>query len=185
MKLRNKLCKPLQHFPFVQTFIHIGFFCQLRLINNDIKKINDEYQKLTKEVIERHKIYPIIKHKMSNFYDDNNGILNKIEITQATEDDGFRKYYIDKIRVFAEMNYKAKKYQKQIMGDYFNFKKIETFLEGVPQSILQLEIALQDHKIEDVNWFTWLTISTSIISFTFTTADIFLQHPTKVDMFVK
>ena len=92
---------------------------------------------------------------------------------------------MDKISVFVKMNYNAKKYQKQIMGDYFNFKKIETFLEGVPQSILQLEIALQDHKIEDVDWFTWLTISTSIVSFTFTTADIFLQHPTKVDMFVK
>ena len=78
--------------------------------------------------------------------------------------------------------YLAKTYQSEIMGIYYNFKLLESFLEGAPQSILQLVIIFQTKSDfdEKVDPSTWFSIAVSFVSFTLTAAGIYTQHPTEV-----
>ena len=89
--------------------------------------------------------------------------------------------YLEQIKYLVEKNVEARKQIRKVMGEICNFKIMETFLEGAPQSILQLYIVIQTNdEIKEVELFTWLTISISILSFTLTSVEIYLEHPTQV-----
>ena len=84
----------------------------------------------------------------------------------------------------------AKIYQSEIMGTYYNFKLLESFLEGAPQSMLQLVIIFQTKSCQDTDSFdekidpsTWFSIAVSFVSFTLTAAGIYTQHPTEVKIY--
>ena len=78
-------------------------------------------------------------------------------------------------------NYKeAKDHQNEIKGEFHDFKIMESFLEGAPQSILQLMIILQQETLIQVGWDTWLSIGVSFLNFTYGAAGIYCERPTKV-----
>ena len=58
-----------------------------------------------------------------------------------------------------------------------DLKLYEAFLEGGPQSIVQLMIVMQGGLI---NYFQIVTIITSLLSFTLAATEIYLRYPTKV-----
>ena len=78
-------------------------------------------------------------------------------------------------------NYKeAKEYQNKVRGEFHDFKIMESFLEGAPQSILQITIILQEEKLNLVGWDTWLSIGLSFFTLSLGAAGIYSQYPTKV-----
>ena len=58
------------------------------------------------------------------------------------------------------------------------YRIFEAFLEGAPQSILQLYIILSSCSIQD---FQWLTLVSSFMAFTYASSEIYLKCPTKVN----
>ena len=88
--------------------------------------------------------------------------------------------YLEQIKYLVEKNVEARKQIRKVMGEICNFKIMETFLEGAPQSILQLYIVIQTKDIKEVELLTWLTITISILSFTLTSVEMYLEHPTEV-----
>ena len=78
-------------------------------------------------------------------------------------------------------NYKeAKEYQDKVRGEFHDFKIMESFLEGAPQSILQLTIILQEQTLKQVEISTWISIGMSFFTFSLGAAGIYTECPTKV-----
>ena len=149
----------------MQTFIHSGFLCELNIVRDFIKKIDETFQDLTKSTIK-------------NFKDT----CGKNEASDEINFD--RNVYITEIKEMAQKKKDAKNYQLEVQGTFYNFKIMESFLEGAPQSVLQFVIILQSEDLSDVNFleFRWINIFISFITFSKTATEIFLQHPTKVCM---
>ena len=84
------------------------------------------------------------------------------------------------------MEYKeAKDYQNRIRGEFHDFKIMESFLEGAPQSILQLTIILQEQTLKQVEISTWISIGMSFFTFSLGAAGIYTECPTKVQLKIK
>ena len=78
-------------------------------------------------------------------------------------------------------NYKeAKEYQDKVRGEFHDFKIMESFLEGAPQSILQLTIILQEQTLKQVEISTWISIGMSFFTFSLGATGIFTEGPTQV-----
>ena len=100
---------------------------------------------------------------------------------------------MEKIKALVNEYKKAKDYQNEVDGDFHYFRIMEAFLEGAPQTILQLTIIFQQEQIGEINYDTWFTILLSlwswisiILSFTcfsLGAVGIFTQGPTKVVWF--
>ena len=85
---------------------------------------------------------------------------------------------------------KAKDYQNEVNGDFHDFRIMEAFLEGAPQTILQLTIVFQEEQIGELNhesWLTlflsvwsWISIIISFLTFSLGAAGIFTEGPTQV-----
>ena len=82
----------------------------------------------------------------------------------------------------ANLNFKAREHVQRVLGDHYKSKIYETFLEGAPQSMLQLYIVLETGNITELQWATLLS---SFFSFTYSATGIFLEYPTKVRMDAK
>ena len=82
----------------------------------------------------------------------------------------------------AYLNFKAREHEQRVLGDHYKSKIYETFLEGAPQSMLQLYIVLETGIITGLQWATLLS---SFFSFTYSATGIFLEYPTKVSMDAK
>ena len=82
-------------------------------------------------------------------------------------------------------NYKeAKEYQDKVRGEFHDFKIMESFLEGAPQSILQLTIILQEQTLKQVEISTWISIGMSFFTFSLGAAGIYTECPTKVHTYI-
>ena len=92
MKLRQRVFKPIQHFPLFQTVFHISFFCELRAINNFIENLVKEFHEKSQEII-------------TKFYSING-------LTAAEKDS-----YIKEIQNKVDEYMKAKKRHKKIIGE--------------------------------------------------------------------
>ena len=145
--------KPLQHFPLIQTLIHSIFTMQLQCVLADKKAIEEENKQLPLKVIKEFSCFEDFVEKKEE---------NKSRIQQLAKE------YHD-----------ACEFEKKLLGLFQEFKIMEGFLEGAPQSVLQIVIMLREY--EDVDWFTYFTITTSFFCFSKTTAEIFLIHPSKVN----
>ena len=88
---------------------------------------------------------------------------------------------IEDINELAQKRKEAKQYQLKLQGTFYDFKLMESFLEGAPQSILQLVIIFQEKKLYQLEWFSIFNIGLSFISFTKTACEVFNQHPTQVN----
>ena len=145
--------KPLQHFPLVQTLIHSIFTVQLHCVQADKKAIEEESKGLPIKVMK--------------------------ELSNAEEYNEKKEENKTKIQQLAIDYHDACEFEKKLLGLFQEFKIMEGFLEGAPQSVLQIVIMLREY--EDVDWFTYFTITTSFFCFSKTTAEIFLIHPSKVN----
>ena len=145
--------KPLQHFPLVQTLVHSIFTVQLQCVQADKTAIEKESKGLPIKVIKE--------------------LSNTEEYNEKKEENK------TKIHQLAKDYHDACEFEKKLLGAFQEFKIMEAFLEGAPQSVLQIVIMLRE--FEDVNWFTYFTIAISFFSFSKTTAEIFLIHPSKVN----
>ena len=146
----------------VQSLIHACFFFEQKAIGDVIKGIDDSYQKLTEIVITEFK----------NAHRKNN---------EGGEEINFKKdVYINQIKELARKRQEAKNHELKIHGDIYDFKIMESFLEGAPQSVLQLVIILQNYELSNVDLFTWINIFISFASFSKTAAGIYSYHPTQV-----
>ena len=88
--------------------------------------------------------------------------------------------YIKDIKDILKEYKEAKDYQNQIRGEFYDFKIMESFLEGAPQSILQITIILQEKTLNLVGWDTWVSIGLSFFNFSLGAAGIYSERPTKV-----
>ena len=94
------------------------------------------------------------------------------------------------IKALVNQYKKAKDYQNEVNGDFHDFRIMEAFLEGAPQTILQLTIVFQEEQIGELNhesWLTlflsvwsWISIVISFLTFTLGAAGIFTEGPTQV-----
>ena len=83
------------------------------------------------------------------------------------------------VQDFVDKHQRAFKYKLSIMALYKESKILETFLEGAPQSVLQLYIILQLGS-DNVTVLQWFSIATSFLAFSYGTAGIYMEYPTKV-----
>ena len=185
MKLRDKIWKPFLHFPIIQTLAHLVFASELRLVKLDKENIEEENKQLAKNLVyEAQYLYK--ENQISELHDD-----RMINLSPSTASDlqekSFSEQYHDQekyktdIKSLSEQYHDANQFEKQIFAHVQEFKIFEAFLEGAPQSILQFVILLKEDKISG-DWYTWFTIFVSFLTFSKTTAEIFLQHPTHVIM---
>ena len=72
---------------------------------------------------------------------------------------------------------KIKIHRTYLIGQFMDLKLYEAFLEGGPQSIVQLMIVMQGGL---TSYFQIFTIATSLLSFTLAASEIYLRYPTKV-----
>ena len=72
---------------------------------------------------------------------------------------------------------KIKIHRTYLIGQFMDLKLYEAFLEGGPQSIVQLMIVMQGGL---TSYFQIFTIATSLLSFTLAATEIYLRYPTKV-----
>ena len=169
--LKNFFPEPLQHMPFMQTLIGIGYYFEFEFITEDIVAIDKKFQEMTHLIVQ--------EFKTANGID-----LDTLEIKQNDKIEKINETHLpteaellEKIQTLAEKRYLAKKYQEVIMGAFYECKMMETFLENAPQSILQLTIVMQTGIITKMQYFN---IFTSFLSFTMTAGEIYLNHPTLV-----
>ena len=129
-----------------QPVIHLGYFFELQLIQQDIEQIDKEFQEMTKKIVAEFKT------------------------TETLQDS-------TQVRNLANSSHESKKKYEMVLASFYQSKIFESFLEGAPQSILQLTIVLQTGEISSIQWFA---IATSFLSVAYSSSGIFLQHPTKV-----
>ena len=101
---------------------------------------------------------------------------------------------IEKVKALVNQYKKAKDYENEINGDFHHFRIMEAFLEGAPQTILQLTIVFQEEQIGELNhesWLTlflsiwsWISIIISFLTFSLGAAGIFTEGPTQVYIIV-
>ena len=97
---------------------------------------------------------------------------------------------MENIKALVNEYKKARDYQNEVNGDFHDFRIMEAFLEGAPQTILQLTIVFQEEQIGELNhesWLTlflsvwsWISIIISFLTFSLGAAGIFTEGPTQV-----
>ena len=97
---------------------------------------------------------------------------------------------MEEIKTLVNEYKKAKDYQNEVNGDFHDFRIMEAFLEGAPQTILQLTIVFQEERIGELNhesWLTlflsiwsWISIIISFLTFSLGAVGIFTEGPTQV-----
>ena len=150
---KKKVPRPLQHLPLIQTIIYLGFFFEFQFLHQEIYEITKKFQKVSREINEE-------------FQREGQKFSKETKIQKLKE-----------IRYYAKKAHDAKTYQNQVKADFYDLKIYETYLEGAPQSVLQLYIILHTCSIEP---FQWGTLITSFMAFSYASAEIYLTYPTKV-----
>ena len=82
---------------------------------------------------------------------------------------------------FAKINYDINKEKTFLQTEFLDMKLFETFLEGGPQSILQIAIFIRYGPTE---YWQYVTIATSLLSFCLSATYMYLQYPTKVRLII-
>ena len=177
----------LQHIPMMQTFAHCAFFLELLFLDQDKKQINKDYQDLCQQIIDKYLVSSDGRQENSDSPDDVAIAIDDIWDRTNFEDFIKRNQFNDKDEIFEAIRQlvnkhdKALMYEKYLLGLVYQFKLSETFLEGAPQSILQLSILLEQWDPQNpptsLQYFSFLT---SFVSFTLSATQLYLQHPTKV-----
>ena len=83
----------------------------------------------------------------------------------------------DKLEEFATINKDIKNYRLVLQGKFLKLKILEAFLEGGPQFILQMTIMMQNGPS---SYSQYVTIATSLLSFSLAATKILLNFPTEV-----
>ena len=142
----------IYHLPFFQTWAMINYFLKLVILQKSTQSLVQEHKMFTKKVLSQ--------TSSSNKMHEKIGNVKELE-TRAS------KYYDSTM------------YLGYIVGKASSFKLSETFLEGGPQSVLQLYIVIREQE-EEVTNLQIFTICTSFLGFAFGAMCTYLTHPTKV-----
>ena len=145
--------RSVQHLPIMQTIISVGYFLELQFLEQDAEQIKSDFFVLTQKV--------------------------KAKFQESEEVD---KSEEEEIRKLAKQAYETKMYTEQVEGIFYDMKILEAFLEGAPQTVLQLYIVLTTCNIEN---FQWVTLITSFMAYTKNCCEIFLRCPTEVSLCFK
>ena len=143
--------RSFQHLPPVQTVISIGYFLEMQFLEQDSDKIKHEFFSLAMEVIEKFK--------------------ETKQVDKSKEEE---------LRRLAKLAHETNMYSQKVEGEFYDMKILEAFLEGAPQTVLQLYVVLSTCNIEDIQW---VTLITSFLAYTKTCSEIFLRCPTEVRFF--
>ena len=152
LKFVDKIPNCIYHLPFFQTWAMINYFLKLIILQKSTKFLVQEHKLFTKKVLSQ--------TTSSNKKHEKIGNVKELE-TRAS------KYYDSTM------------YIQYIIGKASNFKLSETFLEGGPQSVLQLYIVIKEQQ-EEVTNLQIFTICTSFLGFAFGAMCTYLTQPTKV-----
>ena len=144
--------KIICHIPLLQPFIHTTYFLEFIFLEEDLQKNFEGFTQFCDKDI---------MIEILTYY----GHVHKIN------------YLKKELMVYAEMNKKIVKQKAYLKGQFLDLKLYEAFLEGGPQSILQIAIIMQ---CGPSSYWQYLTISTSLLSFSFTATKMLLEYPTKV-----
>ena len=82
---------------------------------------------------------------------------------------------------FAKINDDINKQKTFLQAEFLDMKLFETFLEGGPQSILQIAIIIM---YGPTDYWQYVTIATSLLSFCLSATYMYLQYPTKVILII-
>ena len=151
IRMRKKLCKTLYHFPLFQPFIHIAYFLELIYHDLHLKMSFENHVTFSKRLISREYTGALSDHHIP--------IEKKMLLKIAKK--------VEKIKT----------HRTYLIGQFMDLKLYEAFLEGGPQSIVQLMIVMQGGL---TSYFQIFTIVTSLLSFTLAASEIYLRYPTKV-----
>ena len=154
LKFVDMIPNCIYHLPFFQTWAMINYFLKLFILQKSTKSLVQEHKEFTKKVLSQSNSSNKKHEKIEN--------VAELE-TRAS------KYYVSTM------------YLEYIVGKASSFKLSETFLEGGPQSVLQLYIVFKEQE-EEVTPLQIFTIFTSFLGFAFGAMCTYLTHPTKVSI---
>ena len=144
---RNTFFKPFCHFPLVQSLVHGTFLTELWFLQKHMDRNMNEYDDYTQNLEEKSKM-----------------------ITD-------KKDQYDSLIKFARIHENIKQQILNINSKLLEFKIYESFLEGGPQSILQISILMH---IGFYGWLQVFTVGSSMFTFTLASMNMYLHYPTKV-----
>ena len=145
---RRGLWKPILHLPLVQSWVNTTYLIEFVYLDIDL----DTNLKKYKEFVSNH---------------TSKAPTDRFNLADEQK----------KLETFAEINDKITRQKLLLEGQFLDHKLHESFLEGGPQSILQMTIVFKQGFNGGLQIFTILT---SLLGFTLTSTEMYLTSPTKV-----
>ena len=152
VRASKKIPTALSHFFLIQPFIYIAEFFEHMLLEREHKKNLQEYLEFA-----------------DKFLLDND----------QTSDNDQLKNDKEKLVEFAQTNENILNENEHSACEFLKDKLNESFLEGGPQTILQLSIIMQTGP----STTQYVTLVTSFLTFSFSATKLLLKYPTKVYLF--
>ena len=84
---------------------------------------------------------------------------------------------VREIYEMGQINHKAQTEKKTLLAKFMDLKLLEAFLEAGPQLVFQIMVVMQDGMTSNNQW---ITILTSALSLTWSSAELYLKYPTEV-----
>ena len=152
-----------KHFPLIQPFIHLSYMLEFQLLE---EKLQENYKNYIQHI-----------NKIVN--GDYDTSLEKLAEDQRLNIEDHDKNALYK---FAKINDDIIKQRTFLQAEFLDMKLFETFLEGGPQSILQIAIII---IYGPSDYWQYVTIATSLLSFCLSATYMYLQYPTKVRLIIE
>ena len=176
----------IKHFPMIQPIIHLSYVLEFQLLDEALQNNYSNYI--------RHIDKFTNKNDVNHEYDDYDNSCKKAidSLDQMAYCDVKTEELIipktilancdrNAIFKFAKINDDIKKQKTFLQTEFMDMKLFETFLEGGPQSILQIAIFIM---YGPADYWQYVTIATSLLSFCFSSTYMYLQYPTKVKLII-
>ena len=165
---RKNMHSFIKHFPMIQPFIHLSYVLEFQLLENALQNNYNSY------------LWHI--EKFTNENSDYDNSLAQMELYCDIRTEELINCDKNAIFKFSKINYDINKQKTFLQAEFLDMKLFETFLEGGPQSILQIAIIIM---YGPTDYWQYVTIATSLLSFCLSATYMYLQYPTKVMLIIK